>query len=310
MVELAGGSHGGDDENRAGDHALAAACGRVAHGQVALALALGEVGGGAALVELDGRHAAERDHHAGLFLGGVADGAGGHGAVCLEQDDRAVGLDADAGARVIAAVAGLGGNDLAIPDHGDERVDRLDDLNGLALLFTLAGLGLRKGRALAEDVDGAVVKRGEEGAAGVIVMHDTVHHEIAGGLAGVDVEPRGVDAADDVQARLPFVDVRLLGRGLQRPAKLLRVAVAVTGYNFRPSLIRVDLHDVGNGLGVARVVVRDNHGLGNIRRDGVVFLGNNVVSGTGNFAALIQFGTQGLLGSTAIFCDGIRREKR
>ena len=132
-------SHGGDDENRAGDHALAAACGRVAHGQVALALALGEVGGGAALVELDGRHAAERDHHAGLFLGGVADGAGGHGAVCLEQDDRAVGLDADAGARVIAAVAGLGGNDLAIPDHGDERVDRLDDLNGLALLFTLAG---------------------------------------------------------------------------------------------------------------------------------------------------------------------------
>ena len=141
-------------------------------------------------------------------------------------------------------------------------------------------------------------------------MHDTVHHEIAGGLAGVDVEPRGVDAADDVQARLPFVDVRLLGRGLQRPAKLLRVAVAVTGYNSRPSLIRVDLHDVGNGLGVAGVVVRDNHGLGNIRRDGVVFLGNNVVSGTGNFAALIQFGTQGPLGSTAIFCDGIRREKR
>lgn len=122
-------------------------------------------------------------------------------------------------------------------------------------------------------------------------MHDTVHHEIAGGLAGVDVEPRGVDAADDVQARLPFIDVRLLGRGLQRPAKLLRVAVAVTGHNLRPSLIRVDLHDVGNGLGVARVVVRDNHGLGNIRRDGVAFLGNNVVSGTGNFAALIQFGT-------------------
>ena len=85
--------------------------------------------------------------------------------------------------------------------------------------------------------------------------------------------------------------MRLLGRGLQRPAKLLRVAVAVTGHNLRPSLIRVDLHDVGNGLGVARVVVRDNHGLGNIRRDGVAFLGNNVVSGTGNFAALIQFGT-------------------
>lgn len=85
--------------------------------------------------------------------------------------------------------------------------------------------------------------------------------------------------------------MRLLGRGLQRPAKLLWVAVAVTGHNLRPSLIRVDLHDVGNGLGVAGVVVRDNHGLGNIRRDGVAFLGNNVVSGTGNFAALIQFGT-------------------
>ena len=288
VVKLTGGRHGGNDQNCTGDNALAAAGRGVAHGQVALTLPLGDVGGGAALVKLDGGHAAERDHHAGLFLGGVADGAGRHGAIRLEQDDRAVGLDADAGARVIAAVAGLGDDDLAVPDHGDERVDRLNDLDGLALLFALAGLGLRKGRALTEDVDGAVVKRGKIGAAGVVVMHDAVHHEIAGGLAGVDVEPRGVDAADDVQARLLFVDVRLLGRGLQRPAKLLRVAVAVTGHDLRPPFVRVDLHDVGNGLGVAGGIVRNNDGLGNVRRDGVVFNRSNAVVCAIDMAAFCQ----------------------
>ena len=261
VVKLTGGRHGGNDQNCTGDNALTAAGRGVAHGQVALALPLGDVGGGAALVELDRRHAAEGHHHLRLFGRGVAHGAGSHRAVGLEQDDRAVGLHAHAGAGIVAAVAGLGDDDLAVPHHGDQRVHGLQDLYGRALLLALAGLGLRKGRALLEDVDRAVIKRGKIGAAGVVVMHDAVHHEIAGGLAGVDVEPRGVDAADDVQARLLFVDVRLLGRGLQRPALLLGVAVAVAGHDLRPPFVRVDLHDVGNGLGVAGGIVRNNDGL-------------------------------------------------
>ena len=261
VVKLTGGRHGGNDQNCTGDNALAAASGRVAHGQVALALALGDVGGGATLVKLDGRHAAERDHHAGLFLGGVADGAGSHGAIRLEQDDRAVGLHAHAGAGIVAAVAGLGDDDLAVPHHGDQRVHGLQDLYGRALLLALAGLGLRKGRALLEDVDRAVIKRGKIGAAGVVVMHDAVHHEIAGGLAGVDVEPRGVDASHYVQSCLLFVDMGLIRGGFQGPALLLGVAVAVAGHDLRPPFVRVDLHDVGNGLGVAGGIVRNNDGL-------------------------------------------------
>ena len=165
VVKLTGGRHGGNDQNCTGDNALAAAGRGVAHGQVALTLPLGDVGGGAALVELDRRHAAESHHHLCLLGRGIAHGAGRHCAVGLEQDDRSVGLHAHAGAGIVAAVAGLGDDDLAVPHHGDQRVHGLQDLYGLALLLALAGLGLRKGRALLEDVDRAVIKRGDKGAA-------------------------------------------------------------------------------------------------------------------------------------------------
>ena len=165
VVKLTGSRHGGNDQNCTGDNALAAAGRGVAHGQVALTLPLGDVGGGAALVELDRRHAAESHHHLCLLGRGIANGAGRHCAVGLEQDDRSVGLHAHAGAGIVAAVAGLGDDDLAVPHHGDQRVHGLQDLYGLALLLALAGLGLRKGRALLEDVDRAVIKRGDKGAA-------------------------------------------------------------------------------------------------------------------------------------------------
>ena len=58
VVKLAGGRHGGHHQDGAGHHALAAACRGVAHGHILLTLPLGDVGGGAAFVQLDGRHAA------------------------------------------------------------------------------------------------------------------------------------------------------------------------------------------------------------------------------------------------------------
>ena len=288
VVKLAGGRHGGNDQNRTGNDALASAGRGVAHGQVALTLPLGDVGGGAALVELDRCHAAEGHHHLRLFGRGVAHGAGSHRAVGLEQDDRAVGLHAHAGAGIVAAVAGLGDDDLAVPHHGDQRVHGLQDLHGRALLFALAGLGLREGRTLLEDVDRAVVKRGDEGAAGVVVVHHAVHHQIAGRFAGVDVEPRSVDAAHHVQAALFFVDVRLIGGGLERPALLAGVAVAVAGHDLGAAAGGVDLHDVCNRLRVARIIVGDDDPLGDVGRDGVVLHRCDVVAGAIDAAALAQ----------------------
>ena len=270
VVKLTGGRHGGNDQNCTGDNALAAAGRGVAHGQVALTLPLGDVGGGAALVELDRRHAAESHHHLCLLGRGIAHGAGRHCAVGLEQDDRAVGLHAHAGAGIAAAVAGLGDDDLAVPHHGDQRVHGLQNLHGRALLLALAGLGLRKGRALLEDVDRAVIKRGDKGAAGVVVVHHAVHHQIAGGFAGIDVEPRSVDASHYVQSCLIFVDMGLIRGGFQGPALLLGVAVAVAGHDLCAAARGVHLHDVSNRLRVARIIVGDDDSLGNIRSDRVV----------------------------------------
>ena len=270
VVKLTGGRHGGNDQNCTGDNALAAAGRGVAHGQVALTLPLGDVGGGAALVELDRRHAAESHHHLCLLGCGIAHGAGRHCAVGLEQDDRSVGLHAHAGAGIAAAVAGLGDDDLAVPHHGDQRVHGLQDLYGRALLLALAGLGLRKGRALLEDVDRAVIKRGDKGAAGVVVVHHAVHHQIAGGFAGIDIEPRSVDASHYVQSCLLFVDMGLIRSGFQGPALLLGVAVAVAGHDLCAAARGVHLHDVSNRLRVARIIVGDDDSLGNIRSDRVV----------------------------------------
>ena len=270
VVKLTGGRHGGNDQNCTGDNALAAAGRGVAHGDVLLTLPLGDVGGGAALVELDRRHAAESHHHLCLLGRGIAHGAGRHCAVGLEQDDRSVGLHAHAGAGIAAAVAGLGDDDLAVPHHGDQRVHGLQDLYGRALLLALAGLGLRKGRALLEDVDRAVIKRGDKGAAGVVVVHHAVHHQIAGGFAGIDVEPRSVDASHYVQSCLLFVDMGLIRGGFQGPALLLGVAVAVAGHDLCAAARGVHLHDVSNRLRVARIIVGDDDSLGNIRSDRVV----------------------------------------
>ena len=270
VVKLAGGRHGGHHQDGAGHHALAAAGRGVAHGHILLTLPLGDVGGGAALVQLDGRHAAQGHHHPGLLGRGIAHGTGGHGAVGLEQHHGAVGLDAHAGAGIVAAVAGLGDDHLTVPDHGHQGVHGLQDLHGLALLGALIRLGLGQGGALPEHVHGAVVKGGDERAAGVVVMHHAVHHQIARGLAGVDVEPGGVDAAHHVQTGLFFIDMGLVRGGFQGPALLLGVAVAVTGHDFGPAAGGVDLHDVCNRLGIARVIVGDDDTLGNVGCDGVV----------------------------------------
>ena len=270
VVKLTGSRHGRYHQDGAGYHALAAAGRGVAHGQVALTFTLGDVGGGAALVQLDGRHAAQGHHHPGLLGRGIAHGAGSHGAVGLEQHHGAVGLDAHAGAGIVAAVAGFGDHHLAVPDHGHQCVHGLQDLHGLALLGALIRLGLGQGGALPEHVHRAVVKGGDKRAAGIVVVDNTVHHQIAGGLAGVDVEPGGVDAAHYVQPCLFFIDMGLVRGGFQGPALFLGVAVAVAGHDLGAAACGADLHDVGNRLRVARVIVGDDDPLGNVGCNGVV----------------------------------------
>ena len=288
VVKLTGSRHGGYHQNGAGNTALAAAGRGVAHGDVLLTLPLGDVGGGAALVQLDGRHAAQGHHHPGLLGCGIAHGTGGHGAVGLEQHHGAVGLDAHAGAGIVAAVAGFGDDHLTVPDHGHQGVHGLQDLHGLALLGALIRLGLGQGGALPEHVHGAVVKGGDKRAAGIVVMDNAVHHQIAGGLAGVDVEPGGVDAAHYVQPCLFFIDMGLVRGGFQGPALFLGVAVAVAGHDLGAAACGVHLHDVGNRLRVACGIVGDDDLFGNIRGNRVILQRRHGIIRSLDGAALCQ----------------------
>ena len=285
MIKFAGSCYSGHNKNRTGNNALTAACGRVAHGQVALTFTLGDVGRGAALIQLNSGHAAQRHHHIGLLRRGVAHGTGCHSAVGLEQNDRTVLLHAHAGTGIVTAVTGLGNDDLSVPNHGDQRVHGLKDLYLLALLGALAGLGLCQSGSLLEHVDRAIVKGCYICAAGIVVMHHAVHHQIARGLTGVDVEPGCVDTAHYVQAGLLLIEVCLRSRGFQRPAQLLGVAVAVAGHNLGAAIGRVDLHDVGHSLGVASRIVGDDDPLGHIGCDGILLHRCNMIVGAGNAAA-------------------------
>ena len=278
VIKLTGSRHGGYHQNGAGHRALAAAGRGVAHSQIPLALTLGKVCRGTALVQLNGCNTAESDHHSCLFFRRITHRARGHGTVSLEQNHSTVGLDTYAGTGIVAAVTGLGDNYLTVPDHSHQGVHSLHDLNGFPLLGTLVGLGLCQRRALLEDVDRAVIKRGDKGAAGVVVVHHAVHHQIAGGFAGIDVEPRSVDASHYVQSCLLFVDMGLIRGGFQGPALLLGVAVAVTGHDFGPASGGVDLHDVGNRLGVTGSGIRNDSRFLNIRRNRVVLAGCHIVA--------------------------------
>ena len=270
MVKLTGSRHSGYHQNSAGHHTLAATGRNIAHRQILLALTLRHIGGRTALIELYRRHTAQSNHHLGLFLGGIAHGAGRHSTVGLEQNHGAVSLDTHTSTGIVAAVTGLGANYLAVPDHGHQGVYSLHNFNGFALLGALVGLGLSQSRALPEHIDRAVVKGCDIGAPGIIVVHHTVHYQIARGLAGVHIEPRGVDATNNVQAALFFINMRLISGGLQSPPLFLGVAVTVTCHDLCSTTGGIYLHDVGNRLRVTGGIVGHDDPLGDVWCDRIV----------------------------------------
>ena len=69
-----------------------------------------------------------------------------------------------------------------------------------------------------ETASGSLTVTGENDSLSVTLQQAARHSVRFATVKAEDGSTLSVDAADDVQARLPFVDVRLLGRGLQRPA--------------------------------------------------------------------------------------------
>ena len=302
MVKLTGSRHVRDHQNCTGYHTLAAASGSIPHGQIRFALTLRNVRGGTTLVQLNSRDAAQCHQHIRFFLCSITNRSGRHGAVRLEQHYSAVLLHAYRSTRIVAAVARLGDDYFSVPYHCNQSIYSLYNLNRCALLLALICLGLCQGGAFSKYVDRAVVKGRQIGAAGVVVMYHAVHHQVAGRLAGIDVEPGGVDTADNVQASLFFIDMSLVGRGLQRPAFFLGVAVAVASDDRCATIAGVDFHDVGNGLGVAGIVVCSDNPLGDIGGDRIIFHRCDMVIGAGDFASLADLRCLSLRVSVVFFC--------
>ena len=121
------------------------------------------------------------------------------------------------------------------------------------------------------------------------MVNNAVHYKIAGRFTGIDVKPRGIDAADYVQTGLFFIDMCLVRSGFQSPPLLTGVAVAIACHNFGTAIGCVDLHDVGNRLRVARVIVGDDYPFGDVGCDRVVFQRCDMIVCAINSTALYQF---------------------
>ena len=179
MVKFAGGRNGRNNEDRAGNTAFATTCRGVAHSDILLALTLRNVSRGTTLIELNGRNTSKSDHHSGFFFRRVTYGARSHGTVSLEQNHGTVGLDAHTGSGIVSAVARFGNDYLAVPNHGYQSIHGFQDLHRLSLLGALVGLSLSQSRAFLKHINGTVVKSGNIGTVRVVVVHHTVHHQIA-----------------------------------------------------------------------------------------------------------------------------------
>ena len=191
-VEHVGGSRRGGDDQARGNGPLGAVGGPVDDADGVGALRPGGIGGGAAAVQVDSRHAAGFQHDLGQLVHGAAAGEGLLAAVQHHGHYLAVGGDAHAGAGVAVRVvrtACVGGNVLAVADQPHGTGHRLPD-GALAVLVHI----LAEVAGIVDDRRLAVLQNGEEVVIVVGAEGHTVDIGDAHGLTGGHVVEGGVDA--------------------------------------------------------------------------------------------------------------------
>ena len=216
MVKHVGGSRRGGNDQTGGDGALGAVGGAVDDAHLVRALGPGRIGGGAAAVQVDGRHAAGLQHDLGQLVHGAAAGEGLLPAVQDHHDHLALCGDAHAGAGVagggvVAAV--IAGDVHAVPDQPLVAGGRLPDGAVAVGVHILAQV-----RAVVDDRRLAVLQDGEE----VVVIRRAEAHAVnegdAHGLAGGHVVEGGVHARHYIiifadEQRIVRIGILLVGIG-------------------------------------------------------------------------------------------------
>ena len=246
MIELRRDRRSGNDHQRGADGTLVAVGGAVYDRKRVAALLLGNEGGRAAAVQIDGSHAARVQHDLRQLFCAAACGERLLTAVEHHQDNLALRRDADAGAGM-AAVIVVGRavhNRLAVLDQIDAAADGLLDLILIGVVFTGAA---DHGRAILQD-------RKEVRRCAAVVF-DTLHDQRAAGSAGRHVIEVRVDADHSIVMlhiirRIGRIGMPLLGR---------RHLVGDTGH--RPAerriicvIVRVDVHIVAGDIDRGNVI--------------------------------------------------------
>ena len=246
MIELRGDGRGRNDHQRRADGTLVAVGGTVYDRKRVAALLLGNEGGRAAAVQIDGSHAARVQHDLRQLFCAAACGERLLTAVEHHQDNLALRRDADAGAGM-AAVIVVGRavhNRLAVLDQIDAAADGLLDLILIGVVFTGAA---DHGRAILQD-------RKEVRRCAAVVF-DTLHDQRAAGSAGRHVVEVRIHADHSIVMlhiirRIGRIGMPLLGR---------RHLVGDTGH--RPAerriicvIVRVDVHIVAGDIDRGNVI--------------------------------------------------------
>ena len=246
MIELRRDRRSGNDHQRGADGTLVAVGGAVYDRKRVAALLLGNEGGRAAAVQIDGGHAARVQHDLRQLFCAAACGERLLTAVEHHQDDLALRRDADAGAGM-AAVIVVGRavhNRLAVLDQIDAAADGLLDLILIGVVFTGAADHAR-----------AILQDRKEARRCTAVVFDTLHDQRAVGSAGRHVVEVRIHADHSIVMlhiirRIGRIGMPLLGR---------RHLVGDTGH--RPAerriicvIVRVDVHIVAGDIDRGNVI--------------------------------------------------------
>ena len=271
MMELIGHHSGGHNHQRGADASLVAVGGAVNQSELVAALSLGQEGGGAAAVQIDGGDTAGIDHDLSQFLIAAAAGEGLLTTVQHHQDHLTASGNAHAGTGGSGGHMGIhiGSGGLAVDDQEGAAADGF-----LKLILVLLIIG-----AVADD-GGTVLQNAEEAFAVDGVVGHALHHQCAGGLTGGHIEEVTVNAQNGV---IVF-DVML--RILRVGVTLLRRHHLVMDRSHGPALSGI----VGVVVGVDAHVISAQLHLGDVVSHLLIIGGVGILDGLGHAGGDLRFG--------------------
>ena len=290
IVQNAGGSNIGNDEDAVCGGTLCAVTGNGAHLEVLFANTLGDEGGGAAAVTVGSPLTAKSQHSFALFIGAEANGVVGATAIIHDQDQRTVFLNTDHGTGSVIVAALLSGIDQSavLNDHTEGDTNRMEQD---AFFQVLVNISFVECLDIAGDVALSILEDIQDG--GGVAQSSTTGSNIfaciADPFAVVDQNTGGVRAiiqvgvhtADDVVSEVLLVILGHLGQFLVRPVGLvfqILIDLVVSGNDGYIGVGRVDLDNVEDLSAGAGCVVEHDFGLNGCAGDeNVILFGDYVV---------------------------------